>query len=94
MIHNTVVKLPYGRQICSGVLHEGGGVLLPVHQVQSHPQVAVHQLVHLEVLVVVPEGIVEGLRHLQPSEVEQELQAADMDKIKVLKKGKYNRYTK
>jgi hypothetical protein len=38
--------------------------------------VAVHQLVHLKVLVVVPEGIVEGLRHLQPTEVEEELQAA------------------
>jgi hypothetical protein len=76
----------------SGVLHEGGGVLPPIHQVQADPQVAVHQLVHLEVLVVVPEGIVEGLRHLQPSEVEQELQAADMDKTKFKKRKVYPVY--
>ncbi len=50
--------------------------LPPVHEGADCLQVAVHQLVHLEVLVVVPEGIVEGLRHLQPTEVEQELQAA------------------
>jgi hypothetical protein len=87
-----VVKLPYCRQIGSGVLHEGGRVLPPVHQVQADPQVAVHQLVHLEVLVVVPEGIVEGLRHLQPTKVEQELQA--MDKTKLKESILYIRYTK
>ena len=40
----------------------------------------VHQLVHLEVLVVVPEWIVEGLGHLQPTEVEEELEAAGVKK--------------
>jgi hypothetical protein len=37
--------------------------------------VPVQQLVHLKVLVIITKWIVEGLRHLQPSEVEQELQA-------------------
>ena len=51
-------------------------LLSPLHQSQHRHHVPVHQLVHLKVLVVVTERIVEGLGHLQPTIVEQELQAA------------------
>ena len=41
----------------------------------SYPGVPVQQLVHAEVLVVVSERIVEGLRHPQPAEEEEKLEA-------------------
>ncbi len=37
----------------------------------------VQQLVHAEVLVVVSEGIVEGLRHPEPAEEEEKLEAEE-----------------
>ena len=60
-------------------LKENRRLLTPVHQLVADLDVPVHQLVHIKVLVVVPERIVEGLGHLQPTKVEQELQAAQHD---------------
>ena len=60
-------------------LKENRRLLTPVHQLVADLDVPVHQLVHIKVLVVVTERIVEGLGHLQPTKVEQELQAAQHD---------------
>ena len=57
-------------------LEENRRLLTPVHQLVADLDVPVHQLVHIKVLVVVTERIVERLGHLQPTKVEQELQAA------------------
>ena len=37
----------------------------------------IEQLIHAKVLVVVPEWIVEGLRHPEPAEEEEELEAEE-----------------